>query len=70
MSDVLKYSDVKSWDGKAIDAKVAELRKEIFKIRMQKKFSGVEKPHLLKIKKKNIARLLTAKNSNKKRGQS
>ncbi len=65
MTDLLKYADVKGWDTKAIDAKVDELRIELFKGRIQRSTSGVEKPHTLKIMKKNIARLLTAKSTKK-----
>ena len=62
--EMMKYEEVKSWDAKQIDAKVEEIRTELFNIRMQKAASGVEKPHLLKIGKKNIAKLLTAKSAN------
>ena len=60
----LKYEEVKGWDAKQIDTKVEEIRTELFNMRMQKVASGVEKPHLLKIGKKNIAKLLTAKSAN------
>lgn len=60
----LKFEDVKTWDDKAIQVKVSELRTELFNLNMQKAATGaVEKPHAIKIIKKNIARLLTAKNS-------
>ncbi|MDD0854500.1 50S ribosomal protein L29 [Halobacteriovorax sp. GB3] len=59
----LKIEDIKGWDAKQIDAKTAEMRKALFDYRMQKSTSGLEKPHLIKIAKKNIARLLTAKNA-------
>ncbi|MDC1174368.1 50S ribosomal protein L29 [Bacteriovoracaceae bacterium] len=62
MVDVLKYSDVKGLDKAAIDAKIADSRKQLFDIRIQKTTSGVEKPHVIKDIKKNIAKLLTAKN--------
>jgi large subunit ribosomal protein L29 len=64
MTDVLKYSDVKSWDKKAINEKASELRKKFFELKMQRGTSGVEKPHELRIIKKNIARLETAKSNN------
>ncbi|MCP4912620.1 MAG: 50S ribosomal protein L29 [Oligoflexia bacterium] len=62
MVDVLKYSDVKGLDEAAVNAKVAEARKQLFDIKIQKTTSGIEKPHEIKIIKKNIAKLLTAKN--------
>ena len=63
MADLLKYAEVKDWDEKTIDAKVNELRIALFKGRMQKSTAGIDKPHSLKVMKKNIARLLTAKNA-------
>jgi|GEM_PF-1600259 large subunit ribosomal protein L29 len=58
----LKQEEIKDMDSKAIDAKVQSIRVELFNIRMQKAATGaVEKPHTLKIAKKNIARLLTQK---------
>lgn len=57
----LKYEEIKGWDLKQIDGKLSEIRADLFNIRMQKAASGVEKPHLLKVGKKNIARLLTVK---------
>ena len=59
--ETLKFEEVKSWDAKQINVKVEEIKNELFNMRMQKAASGVEKPHLLKIGKKNIAKLLTAK---------
>lgn len=61
MADVLKTEEIKSWDASKIDAKVADLRKQIFGLRMQQSAAGMEKPHQLKILKKNVARLLTIK---------
>ena len=60
---VLNVSEIKGWDAKAIDAKVTEMRVEMFNLNMQKVASGIEKPHQLKILKKNVARLLTVKNA-------
>jgi len=44
---------------------VTQIKEDLFKARMQKATSGIEKPHLLKEYKKDIAKLLTAKNQNK-----
>jgi large subunit ribosomal protein L29 len=60
---MLTKDEIKKLDDVAVDRKVAELRLDIFKMKMQKSTSGVEKPHLIKETKKNIARLLTLKNS-------
>ena len=62
MSEVLKYEDIKEWDASTIDAKVSELRKELFTLNMKRTTVGLDTPHVLKNIKKNIARLLTAKN--------
>jgi large subunit ribosomal protein L29 len=58
----MKMEDIKKLDVKMIDAKVGELRKELFEMRMQKASAGIEKPHRKKEIKRDIARLLTAKN--------
>ncbi len=65
MADVMKYSEIKDLDAAAIDAKVSEIRREIFTMKMEKSTAGLEKPHKLKAAKKNIAKLLTAKASKK-----
>ncbi len=62
---MLKYSEVKDLDAKAINAKLGELRKELFELRMQKgalgkQASSVIKVHLFKNLKRDIARLKTA----------
>ena len=58
----LEQKDIQTMDAKAIDAKVHELRQEIFQMRMQAGAFNLEKPHQLQVAKKNIARLLNAKN--------
>jgi large subunit ribosomal protein L29 len=60
---MLKMTEIKKLDDVAIKAKISELRKELFDTRFQKHTTGIEKPHLLKTLKKDIARLLTALNS-------
>jgi len=60
----IKFEEMKAWDAKAIDAKVSELRSQLFNIKMQKAATGaVDKPHTIGLIKKDIARLLTAKNA-------
>ena len=63
MTTPLKYSEIKDWDEKALKAKLQEMHQSLFENRMQKGTSGVQKPHVLKVLKKNIARLLTAQRS-------
>ncbi|MBT3983501.1 MAG: 50S ribosomal protein L29 [Bacteriovoracaceae bacterium] len=61
---MLKMSEIKGLDGAAIKKKVEELRTEIYHHRIQKHTSSMEQVHLIKNAKKDIARLLTALNSN------
>ena len=60
---MLKNDDIKKMDEQAVERKLSELRLDLFKMKMAKTTSGVEKPHLMKEAKKNIARLLTVKTS-------
>ncbi len=60
---MLNNDEVKNMDEQAIERKLSELRLDLFKMKMQKTTSGIEKPHLLKDARKNIARLLTVKTS-------
>jgi len=62
---MLKQSDIKGMDDKAIQAKVMELRGQLFTLRMQMVTVGLEKPHRVKVAKKNVARLETELNSRK-----
>ena len=56
---MLKMDEIKKLDEKVIKSKIQELRVDLFNYRMQKTTSGIEKPHLIREAKKNIARLLT-----------
>jgi large subunit ribosomal protein L29 len=60
---MLNNDEIKKMDEQAVDRKLSELRLDLFKMKMQKTTSGIEKPHLMKVAKKNIARLLTVKTS-------
>lgn len=62
---MLNISEIKKLDGAAISLKVIELRKELFDFRIQKHTTGVEKSHLLRQAKRDIARLLTVSNLKK-----
>jgi large subunit ribosomal protein L29 len=59
---MLKVSEIKKLDAEAIQQKVTELRRELFNIKLQKNTTSIEKPHLLKELKRDIARLLTVSN--------
>lgn len=60
---MLNISEINKLDASAIDNKISELRKELFDIRLQKATTDIEKSHPLKLLKRDIARLLTVKNS-------
>ncbi len=61
----MDIKEIRALDEKLITAKVTELQKELFTLKMQSATSGVEKPHKKKFIKKDIARLLTVKNTKK-----
>jgi ribosomal protein L29 len=52
---------LKALDKKGLDNKLAELRLQIFNFKMQKKTMGLDKPHLLKNARREVARGLTHK---------
>lgn len=51
---------------KDLKLKLSELKNKIFEIKFQKHTSGISKPHELKVLKKDIARIMTTLNSEKK----
>jgi large subunit ribosomal protein L29 len=59
---MLKVSEIKKLDAEAVQQKVTELRRELFNVKLQKNTTSIEKPHLLKEMKRDIARLLTVLN--------
>jgi large subunit ribosomal protein L29 len=58
----MKMSEIKTMDVESIKSKVEELKRELFNLRFNIHTTGIEKPHLIKDAKKNIARLLTQLN--------
>ncbi|MBF0298013.1 MAG: 50S ribosomal protein L29 [Oligoflexia bacterium] len=57
----LKFIDIVKLTDKEIDLKINNLDTDLFKLKIKKYTSSIEKPHMLKIIKSNIARLKTAK---------
>ena len=57
---MLNMADLKKLDKKALEAKVVELKKQVFDLNFQKITSSVEKSHMFKVIKKDIARVKTA----------
>lgn len=63
---MLKSSEFSKLSVKEITEKVATLKTELFNKKFNKFTTGTEKPHTVKLIKKDIARLLTLKNAKKK----
>lgn len=63
---MLKTSEISKLSAKEITEKVATLKTELFNSKFNKFTTGVEKPHTVKVLKKDIARLLTALNAKTK----
>jgi large subunit ribosomal protein L29 len=55
----MKMNDVKQMDNAQATSKVAELKKELFELKFSKHTGALDKPHYLKVLRKDIARLLT-----------
>ena len=63
---MVKSSDFSKLSDKELTEKVASLKTELFMKKFNKFTTGNEKPHTVKLLKKEIARLLTVKNAKKK----
>jgi len=55
----MKNSELKNLSAEELSQKEQELKKELFKLNYQRKMGRVEKPHLFKQMKKDIARVKT-----------
>ena len=60
---MLKMKEISTLDSAAINLKVSELRKEIFDMKLQKATTNVERTHMLRDNRRDIARLLTVLNT-------
>ncbi len=63
---MLKTSEISNLGEKELNEKVATLKTELFNKKFTKFTTGADKPHVAKDLKKDIARLLTAKNAKNK----
>ena len=63
---MLKSSEISKLSAKELTEKVTSLKVELFNKKFNKFTTGIEKSHTVKDLKKDIARLLTAKNAKKK----
>ena len=64
---ILKIEDIRSWDKNTIKSKISEQRSELFKIKMQRFSTGVEKQHNINVVKANIARCSTVLNEKREK---
>ena len=56
---MLKMRDIEEMSSSQVEAKIQELRKSYFELSLKGAMAPLEKPHLLKNYKKDIARLST-----------
>lgn len=64
---MLESNELKKMDTKSLNMKLGTLKSELFTMQINKSTSGIEKTHLYKNLKKDIARVLTAINAIKGR---
>jgi large subunit ribosomal protein L29 len=64
----MKAKDLKQLNISELEAKLKELKSDLFKLRITKKIEGLKEPSKIRDTKRDIARILTVINE-KKRGQ-
>lgn len=62
---MLKAKDLRNEENEELSIKLENLQKEIFELRSQRLDSKTQKTHLIRQKRKEIARILTVKNEKK-----
>lgn len=55
----MKIQEIKELTPKELLTRKRELKEEIFNLRMQQQSSQLEKPHLIRVARRNIARVET-----------
>ena len=61
----MKTSEIRKMSTEEINAKITEIKDELFDLRMKQSTGAVEKPHKINEGRKNIARLKTVLNERK-----
>ena len=60
----MKYEEIKNIDRKTLEGKLAGLRRELFELKVEKHIKkqagGLPNSHVLKLKRRDVARILTA----------
>ncbi len=64
----MKIADIKELTAKELVSRKRELREEVFNLRVQQQSGQLEKPHMLRTLRRNIARIETVL-SQKKEGK-
>ena len=62
----MKMDDIKKLSNKELITKVSELKQELMSLKFYKPLTGIEKSHLLKSLRKDVARIMTVLNKNKR----
>ena len=61
---MLNYQEIKGMDKKVLEGKLSELRRGLFKLKMDKNIKkqsgGLKKSHEIRAKRRDVARVLTA----------
>ena len=55
----MKVTDIRNMTAEELNAKLAELKKELFNLRFQHAINQLENPHKLEVVKRDIARVMT-----------
>ena len=65
MVKLMKTSEIRKMSTEEINAKITEIKDELFDLRMKQSTGAVEKPHKINEGRKTIARLKTVLNERK-----
>ncbi len=65
----MKPSELREMTNRELEMKEAELREELFHLKIKKKFGELENVSRIKYVKKDIARILTILNERKRKGE-
>ena len=55
----MKTSDIRKMSADEINSKIAEIKNELFELRMKQATGSLDKPHMINAKRKDVARLKT-----------
>jgi large subunit ribosomal protein L29 len=55
----LKAEDIREWDDNEIQIRIGELKNELFRLRFRSATMELENPSLLRVLRRDVARLMT-----------